>query len=104
MQNNDQRARGLQLRRHEGKHPQIARVRSEIADLDNAASNLRTRTATKLEQMLELRQSSQEIDIISKRHRQLPSREIREPQHAKIVAAPRNKKAVCCQSPAKRRD
>src|SRR6516162_10090122 len=98
----DQPAPLLQMLGNEREHAQAAGIGSEIADFDQRALDFRTQAEPELGQSaktVELGQASQKVDIVGKRHRQLHHARIVNSQHDKIVAAPQNKKTVCCLSP-----
>nr|WP_249141622.1 hypothetical protein [Bradyrhizobium diazoefficiens] len=98
MQHDDERARLLQLRRHERKHAQGAGIITEARHLLQRAGDIGAPAKVRQAQPVQLWQTSQEIDISGERHGSSWQAAFNVHPN-QIVAALQNKKAAAVNRP-----
>jgi hypothetical protein len=101
MQNDDKGRFPLELGGNKGTHSQGARIGSETDGFDERAAEAALHAAPKIGEAdgaVQLRQASQEFDVLSERHGNSSSMTYNANEQ-QIIAALQNKKAVRCQSP-----
>ncbi len=98
MQHDDERARLLELRRHEREHAQVSGIVAEARDFFQRAGHVRAPAEFGKAQTIHLWQMSQESEISGKRHGNSWQATFNVHPN-QIVAAVQNKKPVCCLSP-----